>query len=107
MPTLLEALRPIVPHNWETGYLIDQIRKGVYVKELGLTLNDENANIEVGHSMKLGVCVWAAHDFGNISRKLLKTAMVEETAKVVCPTCNGKGVVDGITTQPKTDRHAH
>jgi predicted methyltransferase len=93
MPTLLEALRPVVPYNWQTDYLIKQIRKGVYVKELGLTLDDENANIEIGHSMKMGVCVWTAHDFGNLSRKLLKTAMVEETTEVVCPTCNGKGVV--------------
>lgn len=95
MPTLFESLRPLT--LWLTDeQLVRMIEKGVLIKERDLTLNDVNAIVNPGESMKIGNTVWTVYDFGSIGRKSLPTAEDNKT-EVVCPTCNGTGVINEPT----------
>ena len=61
--------------------------------ELGIDPNDE---VNEGEKVQFGNLAFIAYDMGDSGRKLLSTAR-DATAQVVCPTCNGKGVVDEPT----------
>lgn len=58
--------------------------------ELGINPNEE---VNEGEKVQFGNLAFLAYDMGGAGRKLLETAMDQPT-QVVCPTCNGKGVVD-------------
>jgi len=60
------------------------------IKELGIDPNDE---VNEGDKVRFGHMTFLAHDWGGAGRKLLTTAEDQPT-QVVCPTCNGEGVVN-------------
>jgi len=60
------------------------------IEELGI---DPNEEVKEGDKVKFGQMTFLAYDMGGAVRKLLTTAEDQPT-QVVCPTCNGKGVVN-------------
>jgi len=60
------------------------------IKELGIDPNDE---VNEGDKVRFGHMTFLAYDMGGAGRKLLTTAEDQPT-QVVCPTCNGEGVVN-------------
>lgn len=60
------------------------------INELGI---DPNEDVKEGEKVQFGNLAFLAYDMGGAVRKLLPTAEDQPT-QVVCPTCNGKGVVN-------------
>lgn len=80
---LIEAVTNNIAHYMTEEMIISAIE---------LNNLDPNKEVEHGDKITLGSISFMVYDDGRGQRKLLETAK-EEPASVVCPTCNGEGVV--------------
>lgn len=63
------------------------------IVELGI---DPNEEVKEGDKVKFGPFVFLALDMGDAGRKSLEIAQ-DQTTQVVCPNCNGTGMIDATS----------
>ena len=63
------------------------------IAELGI---DPNKEVKEGDKIKFGSMTFLAYDMGGAGRKSLEIAQ-DQTTQVVCPNCNGTGMIDATS----------